>query len=154
MSRTTRTIAAVIAVIVVAALLVLAYIWFSGGSGEPSAPISAPTLPVATESPTSAPTQEPTVAATTETDATPDASAAATPDATAEAAASGPVVFNITPEQSQVSFTLTEELRGQPTTVVGTTDQVAGQIAVDFANPANSQVGEIRINARTLATDQ
>ena len=38
--------------------------------------------------------------------------------------------------------------------MVGTTDQVAGDIFVDFATPANSKVGVIRINARTLLTDQ
>ena len=44
-------------------------------------------------------------------------------------------------------------LRGSPFTVIGTTDQVAGQIAVNFAQPNASQVGPIRINARTLVTD-
>ena len=44
-------------------------------------------------------------------------------------------------------------LRGSPVTVVGVTDQVAGQIAIDPANPAATQLGEIRVNARTLATD-
>ena len=44
-------------------------------------------------------------------------------------------------------------LRGSPVTVVGVTDQVAGQIAIDPANPAATQLGEVRVNARTLATD-
>lgn len=177
MSRTTRTIAALIAVVVIVVLLALAYIWFSGGSGAPSATLSAPTLAIATQAPTSRPTAEPTSAATAEvtaevtTETTPAATTEATTAATAEmatevateapsaataeaSAAGGLVVYNITTDQSKVSFTLTEDLRGQPTTVVGTTDQVAGQIAVDFANPANSQVGEIRIDARTLVTDQ
>jgi polyisoprenoid-binding protein YceI len=52
-----------------------------------------------------------------------------------------------------VRFILDEVLRGSPNTVTGRTDQIAGQIAVDFANPQNSQVGEIRISARSLATD-
>jgi polyisoprenoid-binding protein YceI len=46
-----------------------------------------------------------------------------------------------------------EVLRGAPTTVVGATDQVAGQIAIDPSDPQSAQVGTIQINARTLATD-
>jgi len=52
-----------------------------------------------------------------------------------------------------VRFQLDEELRGQPTTVVGTTDQVAGQLSVNLADLSQTQVGIIQINARTLATD-
>lgn len=63
------------------------------------------------------------------------------------------VTFNIVPEESEVRFALEEDLAGQRITVVGRTDQVAGQVLVDFAAPANSQVGTIRINVRTLATD-
>jgi polyisoprenoid-binding protein YceI len=37
--------------------------------------------------------------------------------------------------------------------VVGETDQVAGQIALNPAQPQTAQVGTILINARTLATD-
>jgi len=65
----------------------------------------------------------------------------------------GKVVFTISQGASTVSFTLDEDLRDVPTTVVGTTDQVAGKIEVDRTNPAASQVGVITINARTLATD-
>lgn len=77
----------------------------------------------------------------------------ATAEATAVAAASAGTLYRIETSGSEVSFTLTEDLRGQPTTVVGTTDQVAGDIFVDFATPANSKIGVIRINARTLSTD-
>ena len=55
--------------------------------------------------------------------------------------------------ESEVRFTLNEVLSGVPTTVIGTTDQVAGEIAINLANPANSTVGVILVNARTLATD-
>jgi polyisoprenoid-binding protein YceI len=125
-------------------VVAFAYIYIRGGSGTPSATISAPTLAI------SLPTQAPATAAPTEAEA-----ATETTDEVpaVSSAASEVVVFNIAPEQSNVTFTLTEELRGQPTTVVGETDQVAGQIAVDFGNPSASQVGEIRINARTLETD-
>jgi polyisoprenoid-binding protein YceI len=62
-------------------------------------------------------------------------------------------LFQIQPGQSTARFTLTEVLRGEPKTVVGETDQVAGQIAVDPSSPDDAQVGTILINARTLATD-
>ena len=62
--------------------------------------------------------------------------------------------FRIAPGASSVAtFTLGEVLRGTPTTVIGKTDQVAGDIVVDLAHPSSSEVGMIRINARTLATD-
>ncbi len=68
-------------------------------------------------------------------------------------AVSGLTIFNIVTDQSKVSFTVNEVLNGSPNTVVGTTDQVAGQIGVDFAHPQDSLLGEIIINARTLRTD-
>jgi polyisoprenoid-binding protein YceI len=66
---------------------------------------------------------------------------------------SGNTLFEIQPGASSASFQLTEVLRGEPATVVGKTDQVSGQIAVDLDEPSNAQVGTILINARTLATD-
>lgn len=62
-------------------------------------------------------------------------------------------LFEIIPDESEVTFSLDETLRGLPTTAVGRSQQVAGQIAVDFTNPAASQIGPVRINARTLLTD-
>lgn len=143
MSRPVRIILGVVLAVAIVGAAVYAYIYISGGSGEASAPISAPTLAVDVQNPTAIPTQ-----------AAGEATTEATTESASNSAAASLVVFNIVPEQSQVSFTLTEDLMGRPTTVVGTTNQVAGQIAVDFATPANSQVGEIRINARTLQTDQ
>ncbi|MDX2140556.1 MAG: YceI family protein [Chloroflexota bacterium] len=74
--------------------------------------------------------------------------------APAVTAAAGATTFSIVQDESEARFLLDEDLRGERITVVGATDQVAGQIAVDFANPAASTVGTIRINARGLATDQ
>jgi polyisoprenoid-binding protein YceI len=65
----------------------------------------------------------------------------------------GATVYRIVPEESEVRFVIDEVLRGSPYTVVGTTSEVAGDIAVDADNPANTEVGTIRVNARTLATD-
>lgn len=75
------------------------------------------------------------------------------PSPTVEQASAGRGLYRINTELSEVRFILTEELFGTPKTVIGATDQIAGDIIVDFGNPANSQVGEIRINARTLETD-
>lgn len=72
---------------------------------------------------------------------------------TSETASGGLVVYEISSGSSEVRFELDEDLRGVRTTVVGTTDQVAGQIALDLSDLSTAQVGEIQINARTLATD-
>lgn len=135
MSRSARLIVGGIVVVLVLVLIGLVYIWFSGGSATPSTELVAATLERATQPPTSESPTEP-----------PD-------EATAESAANDPIIFSIVADDSEVRFILNEVLRGSPNTVTGRTDQIAGEIGVDFANPAASQVGEIRINARTLATD-
>ena len=146
MSRNTRTLAGVILVGVIVAVIALAYLWFSGGSGAPSATLSAPTLAIANAQPTDA-------AANSGSSAEATLEEAMTPGAMTDAVENGLVLFSISTEGSKVSFSLGEILNGSPNKVVGTTDQVAGQIAVDFATPAHSLIGEIRIDARTLATD-
>ena len=72
---------------------------------------------------------------------------------TPAAASSGLTVYQIVPEQSKVSFTITEELNGSPNTVVGTTTQVAGQLALNAQDLSQSQVGVIKVDARGLTTD-
>lgn len=62
-------------------------------------------------------------------------------------------VFTIDPANSNATFTMSEIHFGQPNTVVGKTSQVAGQIRVDTADPAQSQVGTIKVDMSTLATD-
>jgi polyisoprenoid-binding protein YceI len=148
-----------------------------GGSGEASEPISAPTLSLATATPNpqaaqlaqlstqvaelqaenaalkagqgtaagTAPTAEATASAEVTVEAT---SAAAAPAGSADRA-----VYRISVEDSTVSFKITEELFGQPKEVVGVTNEVAGDILIDTATPANSEIGVIRINVRTLKTD-
>ncbi len=76
-----------------------------------------------------------------------------TPAAADGASAAGLTIYEIKPEESEVSFTLGEILRGVPTAVIGKTDQVAGQIAFDFEDFSTVKVGTIQINARTLLTD-
>lgn len=211
MSRRTLNIIGILILMGITAVVsIFAYIYFVGGSGEATVPLSAPTLDLSTATPNVLETQvaqlkatnaalstavagaaKPTSEATTEatsamestaemtaeatTSPTAKSSVEATADATQEATAEVTVgaeaaaaiqaaaaaqsavagtLYRIDTSGSQVSFTLTEELRGTPTTVVGTTDQVAGDIFVDFTTPANSKMGAIRINARTLVTDQ
>jgi polyisoprenoid-binding protein YceI len=90
--------------------------------------------------------------ATVETVAPTDEPVAETPTE-APAPAGTAAVFTIDSAASQVRFQLDEDLRGARTTVVGSTDQVAGQLSVNLADLSQTQVGVIQINARTLATD-
>lgn len=90
--------------------------------------------------------------APTEVAAAEDIEEVSVEDAPVEVSAA-PLIYEIDPAASQVRFELDELLRGNPITVVGRTDQVAGQIAADLNDLSTVQVGEIRINARTLATD-
>jgi polyisoprenoid-binding protein YceI len=89
----------------------------------------------------------------TVTVAAPEVTAAATPTAEVAAESSSPLLFEIDQDESQVTFELDEDLRGVRTTVVGLTNQVAGQIAFNPVDLATLQVGLIQVNARTLATD-
>ena len=115
----------------------------AGVATTPAEPTAAPE--VATEAPTTAPTaEEATVAAPTQ--APPTEEPTATPVGEAR-------VFTIDSTASQVRFQLDEDLRGTRTTVVGSTDQVAGQLSLNLADLSQTQVGIIQINARTLATD-
>ena len=62
-------------------------------------------------------------------------------------------VYQISQSGTKASFSIDEVLRGSPKTVVGTTDQVAGQISIDPEHPSTATVGAIQINARALTTD-
>lgn len=95
--------------------LVIAYIWFSGGDGRASAPITSSHLTLQT--------------------------------------GDSRILYSIDPEQSEAMFRIDEVLLGNPKTVVGKTNQIAGEILIDFDNPDNSQLSIIRINVRTLTTD-
>jgi len=72
--------------------------------------------------------------------------------ATAEAGG-GLVIFKIDPQNSEVRFEIDEDLRGQRNTVIGVTDQVAGELGVNFDGLSQTQAGVIQVNARTLVTD-
>jgi polyisoprenoid-binding protein YceI len=72
-------------------------------------------------------------------------------DASAQSA--DPVTLQISQADSQARFVIDEVLNDAPKTVIGTTDQVAGEIAVDPQNPTQTRVGVIQIDARALTTD-
>ncbi|MCC7448952.1 MAG: YceI family protein [Anaerolineae bacterium] len=99
--------------VAVVVAVVAGYVWFSGGSAQPSNAISAPGL---------------TVSGTAR-------------------------LFHMAADQSEARFITSETLLGQPKTVIGATKELAGDIAVDFDKPVNSKIGIIRVNARTLQTD-
>ena len=67
--------------------------------------------------------------------------------------AAGLQIYQFSPGDSLVRFELDEDLRGKRNTVIGTTDQVAGEIAVDLSDLSTAQIGVMQINARALATD-
>jgi len=66
---------------------------------------------------------------------------------------SGLTVFEISQADSQVSFSIYEELGGEPKTVIGTSNQVAGQLALNLDDLSQTQVGVITIDARSFSTD-
>ncbi len=69
-------------------------------------------------------------------------------------------VYSIVPGESMARFELDEDLRSADTgwgawtriTVVGDTDQVFGDITLDTANLANTQLADIKIDANTFYT--
>lgn len=67
--------------------------------------------------------------------------------------AEGATLYRIQSDRSSANFYIEEVLNGADFTVEGTTSDVAGDIRVDLGNPSNSEIGEIVINARTLATE-
>lgn len=123
----------------------------------PSATIEAVPLEIeAAEEPTAVAEEPPVEAEAAETEAEEPAAeepAAEEPAAEAAAPSAGLVIFEISQDASEVRFELDEDLRGNRITVVGTTNQVAGQIALDLNDLSTAQVGVIQINARALATD-
>jgi polyisoprenoid-binding protein YceI len=131
---------------------------------EATEPIEAIPLAVATEAVTEVTVVEATAEIVSEvapTDGSESEPAETAEDAAVEEPAAevetvqtaGPLLFEISQDSSEVRFELDEDLRGVRTTVIGNTNQVAGQIAFDPADLATVQVGIIQVNARTLVTD-
>lgn len=115
-------------------------------------PTTAPAEPTAAVEPTAEPV-EPTTAPATEATTTPEAAATPAPASTTGEAPNEVLRYQIVADESTASFTLTEDLRGQRVTVVGTTNQVVGELAVNPSDLSSAQIGVIQVNARTIATD-
>lgn len=163
MKRQTLIISMVILVVAVAGGLWL-YNWVLGDTLPASGPIQATPLelntPVlAVADPASPTPPAPTLVAEATSTSIPETAAPTQPAEPPQptGAASGPnlspVIYQIVKDETKVSFNIFEELRGAPKDVIGVTNEVAGEVAVDLNDLSKSQVGVIQINARTLATD-
>lgn len=102
--------------------------WFTTGDAEPTSDVSAPEV------------------APTTTVSSPGSSEMSS------ASGDGSTVYELT-DETTASFTIDEELRGEPVTVVAVSTIVVGQIRIDPADLANSQVGTVLVNARDFTTD-
>ena len=163
-NRTTVAIIAAIAFGLGALVGVLVWNAVTAGSGEASISASDAAATIAAQRPTIAATTQATAVMTQDSAANVTAEAqSATAEATMEAAAAtdapaialtGGTVYRIDSAQSEVRFTLQEDLRGSRVDVIGITKDVGGDIMVDLQQPQNSTVNPIVINARTLETDQ
>ncbi|MFN2199559.1 MAG: YceI family protein [Caldilineaceae bacterium] len=166
--RGTHPVRSLLAILLVVMLVVVLAACGSGGSTTPTqtaaeAPTEAPAE--ATAQPAEEPaTEEPAAetAVETETGEATEEPAAETEvvtdtmteagDASAEPAA-GLQTFTIVPDGSEARFSIGEVLFGQDNTVIGVTSDVSGEIQLDSANPAASELGPITINASDLTTD-
>lgn len=135
------------------------YVWWNQGSPEPSGPTVAPTLavPAQAEEPTETPSPAATVAPAQSPAAAP-ATPAPAPEPAAPAqltpAADGQaVLYRFAAGEGKASFAVDEILNNAPFTAVGITDEVAGDVIIDWSSPSDSQLGTIVVNARTLETD-
>lgn len=148
-----RNILAVVAVIAVGALAYLAFSFFrtpesaSGPLG--TLPVATPVAAVAEEAAPGGPGGE----ASSEAGGDASSQAAEPAGESASGSSGGGRVYEILPGTSQARFLIDEVLRGEPTTVVGTSDQVSGQIRLDPADPTSAELGAILINARAFSTD-
>jgi polyisoprenoid-binding protein YceI len=155
MSKNVSIILAVVLVVVALAGGIWLYDFVLGDTEAASAPVTAPTLEVATDpisvpkataEPTSVPTQPLPTDTTAAVVVAPTEPASASPQ-------SGVMIYQINQDESQVRFNIYEVLRGSPKDVIGISNQIAGQVAVDLNDLSTAQIGEIVINARTLETD-
>ena len=126
------------ALVVVLGASGVAWLWYAGGSGEPSTELTAPTI---------ADGSAPTTGAGTETEAGADG-------ATTTGADGGATTYVIDSTRSTAYFEIGEELRGSPVVVRGSTDQVAGRVELDLADLSTARLSQVVINARTFKTDE
>lgn len=121
---------AAIGIIVVAVVGGAALWWFNTGDEAPTEGVEAPAIETTT---------------TTAADET-------TTTAAADASGESPTLYELN-DRTTATFTIDEELRGTPVTVVGVSSIVLGQIQIDPADLGNTRIGTILINSRDFTTD-
>ena len=124
---------------------VFLFIRVTGGTAAPSVPISAPTLSFEMIGTPTAP------AGALSSDSSTEVPTLVNDGVTQFAPVLAPQLFRIVSDESEARFAVSETV--PLGTAVGRTNQVAGDIIVDFSTPSNSRIGVIRINLRTLQTD-
>lgn len=62
-------------------------------------------------------------------------------------------VYRISQDESKASFYIDEVLSGKDKTVLGETNQIAGDVSISLQDLSTGTLGEILINARTFKTD-
>ena len=149
-----KTVFIVGGLILVAGALVAAglYNWVLGPTLASSGVPTAIPIVLVTAAPTSV-APRPTTSASGTPGSTAEPAATTEPAATAVPAASGMTIFQIDAAQSEARFIITEELRGEPKTVVGATNEVAGELALNPGDLGATQMGVIQVAARSLSTD-
>jgi polyisoprenoid-binding protein YceI len=120
----------IVAIVAIGLVGAAALWWFSTGDAEPTTEITAPPIESTT---------------TTEGQASPTTAAL-------EPSGEIPTLYEIAPG-STATFTIDEELRGAPKTVVGVSSIVLGQIQIDPEDLSRSEIGTILVNARDFTTD-
>lgn len=65
----------------------------------------------------------------------------------------GETLYRIDKEQSTAKFTIKEDLRGAPFTVVGTTSDISGDVVLKTEGKTELTLGTILIDVRTFKTD-
>jgi polyisoprenoid-binding protein YceI len=134
----------VIAVVAGVGLFILDRTIFAPAAVSEAIPV-APTIAAPTQAATQ-PTQPP---AATEA-AQPQPTEAAAP------AAGAATVYRIDPGQSEARYEVAETFfqGNRLNLAIGRTKGIAGEVLVDFANPANSQIGTIVIDVSQLTSDE
>jgi polyisoprenoid-binding protein YceI len=65
----------------------------------------------------------------------------------------GAMVFQLVEGETEARFIINEVLRGEPTTVIGTTKAASGEIFINLDDLSATEVGMISVEAGTLRTD-
>jgi polyisoprenoid-binding protein YceI len=143
----------IIAVVVIAAIAAVGLFIadrtiFAPAQVSTAVPV-APTIAAPTRAPAQA-TAQPTQAPAATDAAAPQATTAAAP------AAGGAVVYRIDASQSEARYEVSETFfqGNRLNLAVGRTKGIAGEVLVDFANPANSQIGTIVVDVSQLTSDE